>query len=138
MTWEWNRPYISLNSNWCLSTMETPFKNFLESCWYSHEIHVVESWKTKRPWLKWNTLWIQFLVAQQLNTYFCVFVVCLSSVFDIKYLSLWISRIFKERGRLHIKSWEQTDNKQIHKCKKLKIHPTPTKVSYQLTKMTGS
>ena len=30
----------------------------------------------------------------------------------------------------------QTDNKQINRCKKLKLCPTPTKVSYQLTKMT--
>ena len=31
-----------------------------------------------------------FLVAQQLNTYFCVLVVeCLFSVFDMKYISLF-------------------------------------------------
>ena len=38
-------------------------------------------------------LGLLFLVAQQLNTYFCVFV-CVFSVFDMKCLSLWISKIF--------------------------------------------
>ena len=59
-----------------------------------------------------------FLVAQQLNTYFCVCVLCLLCVcprFLIWNISLfeyleW-SRIFRERERFHIKNWEQTDNK---------------------------
>ena len=43
------------------------------------------------------TFW--FLVAQQLNTYFYVLCVCVYSVFNMKNLSGWISRIFKERER---------------------------------------
>ena len=71
----------------------------------------------------------------------CLWVVCPrfliwnGSVFEY----LEYSRIFKDKQRFHIKSWEHTtDNKQTHKCKKLKLLPTPTMVSYQLTKMTGS
>ena len=81
-----------------------------------------------------------FLVAKQLYTWPCL-CVCVFSVFDMKYLYLFeyqeYSRIFKERERFNTKSWERTDNKQTHRCKKLKLRPTPTKVSYQLTKMTG-
>ena len=55
----------------------------------------------------------------------------------IEYLEY--SRLFKYRERFVIKSWEHTtENVQTHKCKKLKLRPTPKKVIYQQTKMTGS
>ena len=52
------------------------------------------------------------------------------------------SRIFKEREReisyQKLRTHNRHTNKQTQKFKKLKICPTPTKVSDQLTKMTGS
>ena len=60
-------------------------------------------------------------------------------IWDIS-LSLNIKNIleYSKKKRFLIKNREQTDNKQTHRCKKLKLRPTPTKFSYQLTKMTGS
>ena len=45
---------------------------------------------------------------------------------------------YSKRERFHIKNGEQTNYKQTHIYKKSKICLTPTKVSCQLTKMTGS
>ena len=41
----------------------------------------------------------------------------------------------QEEMEIQLKKRGQTDNKQTHRCKKLKIRHTPTKVSYQLTKI---
>ena len=43
----------------------------------------------------------------------------------------------QEEMEIQLKNRGQTDNKQTQRCKKLKIRPKPTKVSHQLTKMTG-
>ena len=77
--------------------------------------------------------YVCLLVAQQLKAYCCV------SVLGFLYeTSLFEYLEFSKREIFHIKSCEQTDNKQTHKCKKLKICATSMKVSDQLIKMTGS
>ena len=89
-------------------------------------------YKKALTWLEW------FLYVEQLYTHSCVSI-CLSSIFDMRYLSIWIyriSRIFKERERFHIKNREQTDNQQTHRCKKLKLLPTPTKDSWGILFIT--
>ena len=43
---------------------------------------------------------------------------------------------YSKRERFHIKNREQTDNQQTHRCKKLKLLPTPTKDSWGILFIT--
>ena len=55
----------------------------------------------------------------------------------MKYLSFFEHQEYSKGEKFHIKNREHTDNKHTHRCKKLKLRPTPARVSYKLTKMTG-
>ena len=76
-----------------------------------------------------------YLVAQQLNTYFCVCVsvsVCTRFLIWNIFLPLNIKYILGNREIFHIKSWVQTDNKQTHKRKKLNVlHPQRSVIHWQ-------
>ena len=71
----------------------TSLKNFF--CFvYLYE---QKDWKHLYRWTLYLYTWRRFLVAEQLYMHSCVPVylsVCLSSVFDMRYLSVWINRIF--------------------------------------------
>ena len=73
-----------------------------------------------------------YLVAQQLNTYFCV---CVSVSVCTRFL-IW--NIFLPLNIKNISGNEETYNIQTHRNIKSKTCPTPRKVSWQLTKITGS